>query len=473
MKFVRTVISRPYTPQRPHEVLIDMPACWRASLTQLPAAGASPHHYRAADYDALVDAPIVLGNPAVYEFEVEGRPHVLANIGEGGIWDGPRSASDLEAIVREQIAFWGHAPYGRYVFMNLITEAAGGLEHLGSTVLMTSRWKSRTRKGHLEWLGLASHEFFHAWNVKRLRPAELGPFVYEVENHTRGLWVAEGITTYYGDLVVHRAWLSTIREYLEQLSNQIQELQTSQGRLVQTLGQASFDAWIKHYRPDENSPNTAVSYYTKGAVVAFLLDVEIRRASGGARTLDDVMRRAFERYAHGQGYTDEEFRALVSDVAGLDLLPWLSRAIDTTEELDYAPALGWLGLRFRVEPQTPGQPPKAWLGAVTRNEGGRIVTSQVRRGTPAAHAGLNVDDEILSLDDYRVRAEQWDARMEAYRPGDRVTLFVSRRERVMRLDATLAAEPSAAWRLEQDPDATHERQVHLAAWLTGCAAPRV
>ena len=150
------------TPQRPHEVQIELPDCWKTSVTQLPPAGPAPHHYRAADYEALVDAPIVLGNPALYDFHVEGRPHVLASIGENGIWDGPRSAGDLAAIVREQIAFWGDAPYDRYVFLNLITQAAGGLEHRASTVLMTSRWKSRTRKGYLEWLGLASHELFHA-----------------------------------------------------------------------------------------------------------------------------------------------------------------------------------------------------------------------------------------------------------------------------------------------------------------------
>ena len=279
-------------PERPHEVRIEMPACWRESLTQLPPAGSAPHHYRAADFDALVDAPIVLGNPAVYAFDVDGVRHVLANVGEGGIWDGPRSARDLEAIVREQIAFWGQAPYDRYVFLNLITDASGGLEHLGSTVLMTTRWKSRTRKGYLEWLGLASHEFFHAWNVKRLRPVALGPFQYEAENHTRSLWVAEGITTYYGDLEVHRAGLSSVREYPRTAFSEIDDLQSSPGRLVQTLSQASFDASIKHYRPDENSPNAAASYYTKGALVAFLLDMEIRRASGGARTLDVVMRDA-------------------------------------------------------------------------------------------------------------------------------------------------------------------------------------
>jgi predicted metalloprotease with PDZ domain len=456
---------------RPHEVRIQMPDCWRESVTQLRAGGTEPHHYRAADYEALVDAPIVLGNPALYAFEVDGLEHVLANVGESGVWDGARSARDLEAIVREQLAFWGGAPYDRYVFLNLITEASGGLEHLASTVLMTSRWKSRNRKGYLEWLGLASHELFHAWNVKRLRPVELGPFDYEAENHTRGLWVAEGITTYYGDLVVHRAGLSTQQEYLDQISGEIQELQTTPGRLVQSLEDASFDAWIKHYRPDENSPNTAASYYTKGAVVAFLLDIEIQRASEGVRTLDDVMRTAYGRYARDRGYSGPEFRALVSEVAGADLDPWISRAVESTEELEYAPALEWLGLRFRVDLPNPDQPQKAWLGAGTRNDGGRLLVTQVRRHTPAANAGLNVDDEIVAIDEHRVRPDGWDARMEAYRPGDHVSILVTRRERLTRLDATLGAEPRSPWRLEPHHNPSDSQRAHLARWLTGYAVP--
>ncbi len=456
----------------PHEVRIEMPPCWRDSVTALPAASAAPHHYRAADYDALVDAPIVLGTPALYEFTVDGRAHVLANVGEDGVWDGPRSARDLEAVVREQVAFWGGAPYHRYTFLNLMTEANGGLEHLASTVLMTSRWKSRTRKGYLEWLGLASHEFFHTWNVKRLRPVELGPFAYDTENHTRSLWMAEGFTTYYGDLIVRRAGLSSTREYLDQLSDEITELQSSPGRLVQSLTDASFDAWIKHYRPDENSPNTAVSYYTKGGLVALLLDMEVRSASGGTRSLDDVLRLAFARFGGRRGYTGDEIRALVSEVAGADLSTWLTHALDTTEEIDYGPALAWLGLRFKPVSSTPEQPQKAWLGAITRNDAGRLVVSQVRRDTPAVRAGVNVEDEIVAVDEHRVRAEQWDARMDAYRPGDRVSLLVSRRDRLRRLDVTLGAEPQAAWRLELDPNATPVQQAQLGRWLTGYAAPR-
>src|SRR6187431_1835880 len=184
---------------------------------------------------------------------------------------------------------------------------------------MGTRWATRTRRAYNTWLDLASHEFFHVWNVKRLRPVELGPFDYENENHTRSLWIVEGITDYYADLALHRAALITRDEYLDSLSGNIEELQTTPGRLVQSAEQASFDAWIKYYRPDENSANTSISYYTKGAVLGFLLDARIRKATGGARGLDDVMRQAYQRFAGTRGYSPADFRAVAESVAGTSL----------------------------------------------------------------------------------------------------------------------------------------------------------
>src|SRR5215208_7006579 len=282
---------------RPHEVILNPAAGWRRSMTGLPALAGGEHRYRAPDFDTLVDSPILLGNPAVYEFTVDGKPHYLVNEGEAGVFDGARAAKDLEAIVREYRRMWGFLPYEKYVFLNMITEAGGGLEHKNSTTLMTNRWATRTRRAYLSWLQLASHEYFHAWNVKRLRPAELGPFDYENENITRSLWVAEGFTDYYADLQVVRAGLQTREEYLDDLSSTIELLQTTPGRLVQSAEMASFDAWIKYYRPDENSNNTSISYYTKGTVIAFLLDAKIRKATNGSRSLDDVMRAAYQKFS--------------------------------------------------------------------------------------------------------------------------------------------------------------------------------
>ena len=450
---------------RVHELVIVPAAKWAKSMTGLPEMTGGPHRYSAPDFDTLADSPIVIGNPTVYEFTVDDKKHYLVNEGEGGVFDGPRAAKDLEAMVREHRRMWGSLPYDKYLFLNLLTEAGGGLEHKNSTVLMGSRWLTRTRRAYVSWLELASHEFFHVWNIKRLRPVELGPFDYENEVHTKSLWIAEGVTDYYGDLAVHRAGLATRDEFLESLSAKVEELQTTPGRAVQSVELASFDAWIKYYRPDENSANTSISYYTKGAVAAFLLDARIRKVTNGARSLDDVMRAAYERYAGSKGYTADEFRMVAEKVAGTSLKAFWDTVVTGTQELDYAEALDVFGLRFRSV-TAPAEGTRAWLGATTRNDAGRLVVSQVRRDTPGAAAGLNVDDEILAIGDFRVRADRLDNRLEQYRPGDRVTLLVARREQLVRLDVTFGAEPPRAWRLEVNPSAQDGQQSTRQKWLS-------
>jgi len=450
---------------RAHEVVIQPATGWAKSLTALPDMPGGPHHYRAPDFDTLTDSPIVVGNPAVYEFTVDNKKHYLVNEGEGGIFDGARAAKDLEAIVREHRRMWGFLPYDRYLFLNLITEAGGGLEHKNSSVIMASRWATRTRRAYVSWLYYASHEFFHVWNAKRLRPVELGPFDYETENHTKSLWIVEGVTEYFADLALHRAGLMTRDEYLDSLSDKIEEVQTTPGRLVQSAEMASFDAWIKYYRPDENSINTSISYYTKGSVVALLLDARVRKATNGARSLDDVMKAAYEKYAGSRGYTADEFRVVAEQVAGVSLKAFWDHAVSGTGELDYQEALDTLGLRFRSVAVPADRPGKPWLGINTRNDAGRLVVSQVRRDTPAIAAGLNVDDEILAIDDYRVRADRLDNRLEQYKPGDKVTLLVARREQLLRLELTLGTEPARAWRLEATPSASDAQQSSRGRWL--------
>src|SRR3954469_9366400 len=444
----------------PHDVTLVPAAGWKRSLTALPEGGGD-HHYVAPDFDTLVDSPIVLGNPAVYEFTVGGKKHYLVNEGEGGVFDGVQAAKDLEAVVRENLRLWGSLPYEKYLFLNMITEAGGGLEHKNSTVIMTSRWTTRTRRTYLSWLDTASHEFFHAWNVKRLRPVELGPFNYEKENETRSLWIAEGVTEYYGALNLHRAGLASREEFLDILSGNIEELQTTPGRLLQSAEQASFDAWIKYYRPDENSANTSISYYTKGAVLGFLLDARIRKMTNGARGLDDVMRLAYQRYAGTRGYTPSDFRTVAEEVAGINLKSFWESAVEGTAKLDYAEALDTLGLRFRAAAAAS----RPWLGVTPRNDAGRLIVAQVRSDGPALAAGLNVDDEILAINDFRVRADRLDERLQQYRAGDRVTLLVARREQLMRLDLVLDREPVRTWRLEVTPAATAQQGQQLERWL--------
>lgn len=458
------------------EIRVELPEAWERVATALPEAPAATPRvpaFTARDYDTLVDSPLYAGSGRLERFEVDGVPHRVLQHGADGFWDDERSLADMVKIVEAERDLWGALPYPRYLFLNLIVEAGGGLEHAESATLMTSRWKAGTRKGYLDWLGLVAHELFHAWNVKRLRPSELTSFDYERETYTRSLWVAEGVTSYYDDLLVHRAGLSSREEYLERLSRNVERLQTTPGRLLQPLETASFDAWIKLYRPGENSINSAMSYYTKGAVVAFLLDVEIRRATDGKRSLDDALRAAWGRFSpNGDvgGFRREEVRAVLEQVAGVDLDPFLEHALETGEELDYARALEWYGLRFKdpeEDPERKGELPAAWLGADTRVDDGRLVVTRVPRDTPAWEAELSPDDEILAIDGFRVPPRALEERLQSLRPGRRSTLLVARRERLLDLPVTFGEKPEETWKLEVDPEATEEQRAHLAAWLTG------
>lgn len=454
-----TLVDR--TP-RAHDVRVELPAAWKAAASPLLPVAGSPNTFRANDFDELVDSPMIVGNPVVRDFEVAGKKHYLVLEGDPSFFDADRATADAKKIVEAAgVVMGGRYDYPHYYFQTLVTDSGGGLEHKNSTMLMASRYATRTHRSYMSWNGLVAHEYFHNWNVKRLRPIELGPFDYENEVHTKSLWIAEGFTDYYGGLLLPRASLATRDEYLEDLSNQIESVQNTPGRLVTPVGMASFDTWIKQYRPDENTANTSINYYPKGAVIAFLLDAKIRAATNGEKSLDAAMRLAYQRYSGEKGYTLEQFYKTMSEAAGSDLTPWFHQVVDTTDELDYTEAMAWFGLRFRpVDTKNA----RAWLGMSTRADNGRLLVTQVRRGTPVHDAGLNADDEILAIDDVRVRADGLNARMEQYKLGDTVTVLVARRDRLTRIPVTLGAEPGRQWRLEMAPDATEEQKHRLASW---------
>jgi predicted metalloprotease with PDZ domain len=430
----------------------------------MPIAG-STNAFRAEDFDTLVDSPIIIGNPVTREFTVDNKKHVLLFEGDTALVDADRAVADVQKIVEAGRSVMGSLPYPHYYFMTMVTEQSGALEHKNSYLGMTGRYVTRTRGAYMGWLGTLAHEYFHAWNVKRLRPVELGPFDYENENYVKTLWVAEGFTDYYADILPRRGGVSTREEFLDGLAGHIEQVQVTPGRLVTPVDMASFDTWIKQYRPDENTANTSINYYPKGAVIAFLLDAKIRKATNGTRTLDTGMQWAMQRYSSDKGYTPAQFYAVMSEAAGVDLKDWFARVAESTEELDYTEALDYYGLRFRpVDPKTA----PAYIGGGTRNDNGRLIITSVRRGTPGLDAGLNVDDEIIAIDDVRVRAADGLAsRLAQYRPGDKVTMLVARRDRLMTIAVTLGADPGRPWRLEPAPNATDEQRARLEALMNG------
>ncbi len=458
-----TLVESPAPARRAHEVRMVLPRAWKGSFSAM-ASGAGENTYTAPDYDTLVDSPIVAGSPSVYEFSVQGRPHYLVNFRERGIWNGPQAARDLAVVSAAIASFWGQVPFDRYYFFNIIGSARNGLEHKGST-MMNTPLEADARDGYLQWLSLASHEYFHAWNGKRLRPVELGPFDYENEVYTRALWLVEGVTDYYADLMLARAGVVTPDEFLGALSAQIRNLQTTPGRLEQSVEMASYDAWIKYYRTDENTPNTSISYYVKGAVVGFLLDANIRRLTDGARSLDDVMRLMLKRFSAEKGFTREDVRAAAAEIVGpahaQDIRAWLEKALETTSELDYAAAIEWFGLRMT----SPSSAPRAWLGVTTRTENQKTVVSGIRRGSPAAAAGLSLLDEISAVNGVPLQPGQLTQRLAQFAPDTRVTFSVVRRDATTPIAITLGTDPGHGWVLSPSPGATRVQSQRLDAWV--------
>jgi predicted metalloprotease with PDZ domain len=344
-------------------VRIELPPGWTAAMTGLDGApGGRANQFRATDYEMLVDSPIVAGKLGIRPFDVAGKKHFVVSAGDADGWDGDRATRDLQTFVEESLRFWGFLPYEKYVFLLLFRPGGGGLEHRNSnlsTVLAKPRPRADSSDAppQARWpsLGLEAHEYFHLFNVKRLRPIELGPFNFEKAPTTGSLWIAEGVTSYYSGLLMTRAGLQTADEYLASLSSLIGNLQISPGRLLQSVELSSLEVW-ENSNSGVNPNASTVSYYNKGNVLGLLLDAKIRRTTNGRASFDDVMRLAYQRYSGARGFTAGEFRQTTEEVAGVDLRPWFRSAVSSTGELDYADLLEWYGLRF----VTSSGPAGAW-----------------------------------------------------------------------------------------------------------------
>lgn len=357
------------------EVTLDLPKGW-VSATGMKKVGA---HFAAADYEQLVDSPIMAGDLEILEFTSKGTPHqVVYNRGAVAV-DNAKVVADLKTMVDETRGFWNAKPWPHYSFLIAFrTKTGGGLEHSYSTFVNVNPERFATPAGYDAFVGLLAHEYQHAFNVKRLRPLELGPFDYEAAPTVSTLWISEGLTSYFSNLMMRRSGLIDDARYLGMLSRQITALQTSPGRLKQSVEQSSLGVWSNSLSGTSASDAT-VSYYIKGEVAGFLLDAHIRKLTGGKASLDDVMRAAYAKYSGKTGFKPEQFTAVAESVAGQSLKPWFASVIGAPGEVDYAEALDWYGLTLSQSPgehgpkfvlaiapdATPEQMArrKAWLGA--------------------------------------------------------------------------------------------------------------
>jgi predicted metalloprotease with PDZ domain len=435
---------------------------WQVA-TALPAVPGQVNHFRARNFDMLVDSPVEIGTHQRYPFEVLDKPHELVVWGTGN-YQVQQLIPDIQKIIAVEADLFGGLPYDRYLFLlHLAGQGFGGLEHKDSCSLIYQRFSFRSRDKYNRFMQLVAHEFFHLWNVKRIRPQALEVFDYEQENYTPSLWFCEGTTSYYDLLIPLRAGIYDVPVYLTALSQEISRFLTTPGRKVQPLGESSFDAWIKLYRPDANSPNSQMSYYLKGEMVSLLLDLLIRARSGNRRSLDAVMRQMWHQFGKSEiGYTPEQLQQVLESVVEIDLTEFLSRYLETTEELPFDDYLAPFGLCLKPEGVEDGVPA---LGITVKTESGREMIKFVERGSPAQRAGLDPGDELLAINGIRVSGEQLPERLRDFKPGDALQVTFFHQDELRSQAVTLAPPQPTRYRLLPVAYPTGDQERNFVGWL--------
>jgi len=453
---------------------------WRVATT-LARAGARLWgfgDYRASDYDELIDHPVEMGAFETAGFEAGGARHEIVVTGRHD-GDLARFARDLQRICVAQARLFeprgGRTPVDRYLFLlTLVGEGYGGLEHRASTALIANRHDMPRHgleapdEGYCRLLGLASHEYFHTWNVKRIKPAVFAPYRLDAESHTRLLWVFEGFTSYYDDLMLRRAGTIDRATYLELLGGNLSRVLAGPGRKLQSVAESSFDAWTKFYRQDENAGNAIVSYYTKGGLVALALDLAIRERSAGRRSLDDVMRLMWRRYGRdfdtvGLGLAEDAMPALVEEATGIGLDREIRSWAEGIQDPPFAELLASHGLRLTMSPAGDGHP---WLGLRATDRDGGVGVATVTSGGPGHAAGLSAGDLLIAVDGLRVdRAATLDAMLARKRAGARLRIHAFRGDVLREFEVLAAPPPRTRARIEPEPKPKAQERRLLSGWL--------
>ena len=450
---------------RPVTLKINKPPQWTRISTGMEAVPDKPNTFTAPDYDTFVDSPVEVSAHELMRFDYEGATYEIAIHGNHN-YDTERFRREVEQIVRSQVEMMGGAPFKRYVFIyHMLPAGRGGLEHLNSTAINRRKYAGNTEEGWDLLRGVTSHEFFHLWNVKRIRPEPLGPFDYTRQVPTRDLYISEGMTSYYGDLHLRRAGLWTNEQYYKQQAKQIAELQGKPARRFLTTEESSLNTWLK---PDD-AENASFSYYTKGDLLGMLLDLEIRERTRGARSLDDVFRYLYANYALPKpGWPVGGFERAVEQVAGSDFTDFFARYVAGTEELPYERALGYAGLRLERK-ESAMTYESLGLKIQTENvlpEAMGVMLTSISSDSPAFDL-LATNDILLAIDGERVTLATLPAQLARFKMGDRMRATVFRGDRLLEVSIPLAARPLVAYTITEDPNATPDQKALREAWLTG------
>jgi predicted metalloprotease with PDZ domain len=417
--------------------------------------------FYAKDFDTLVDSPFEIGIQARYDFTVLDKPHSFVVWGEHNA-DMQRIVRDTAAIVAVEAEIFGGLPYDRYDFILHASNGFGGLEHKNSTVLLYNRLGFRKEESYLQFINLVAHEFFHTWNVKRIRPKALEKFDYDNENYTSSLWFSEGTTSYYDQIFPLRAKIYDAKHYLKLVSKAIIRLQTTFGRNVQSLHESSFDTWIKLYRPDPNTHNNQISYYLKGELVSMLLDLLIRSKTNNLRSLDRVMQIMWERFGKEEiGFSEAELHEVIETVAGVDLSAFWNDYLYGTKELDYNYYLEPFGIELRTSRQDI-----PFIGMTLKSKNGIAEVEKVEFGSPAQKAGISTGDSVLAIAGIRVTAENFSDRIRDYSAGDAIAVTIFQQDLLRTVQVTLQEPIYNQFELVQLAKASPNQELNLRLWLS-------
>lgn len=409
------------------------------------------------NYDQLVDCPMEIGNQEIFEFSAAGVQHTVVMYGDAN-YNVEQLKKDMAKIVEAETAVIGKNPNKTYTFIvHNVVDGQGGLEHMNSTVLSVNRW-TYAGKQYVDFLNLVAHEYFHLWNVKRIRPIELGPFNYDEENYTTLLWVMEGFTSYYDELILRRTGFYTEEEFLAKLQSSINYVEGSPGSRVQPVAHASFDAWVKAYRPNENSSNTSMTYYSRGSVLASVIDAMIVADSDGKKCLDHFMQQLYTTYYEGlkRGFSEAEFKAELSKFVGKNMDDFFAKYVDGTEIIPYKDFYGPVGLN--VQDVTTNNPS---FGASVREEGGKVIVKSVRFGSSAEEAGISVGDEIVGCNAYRVDQSMFEGMMSGMGNMETCDLLIAREEKLFSVHVTIRPYKKPQFLLTKST--SNEKRLHY--WL--------
>ncbi len=452
----------PGLEQQPLQVQIIPPQSdWQVTTT-FPKVEGESNTFIAPDFDTLVDTPVEIGTQQVYDFKVLNKPHSLAIWSQGNA-DPQKIIADTKKVIETEAELFGGLPYEQYLFiLHLSGSGYGGLEHKDCCTLNYPRFGFRDREKYNRFIQLVAHEFFHLWNVKRIRPKALETFDYEAENYTTSLWFCEGTTSYYDLLIPLRAGIYNRQIYLENLSKDITKYFNTIGRKVQPLGESSYDAWIKLYRRDANSDNNQISYYLKGQLVSLLLDLLIRAKHQNKRSLDDVMGLMWQRFGQDEiGFTEVQLRETIAEIAEQDLADFFFRYIETTEELPFNDYLDSFGLYLKTveESDTP------YMGIRLQSENNQEVIKFVAAESPAEQGGIDANDQLLAIDGIRVDAQSLNERLKDYRVNDTIQVTVFHQDELKTLPVTLSHPQSSRYEVVIKDNLSELQQRNLVGWL--------